>query len=358
MPEAAGPRPHQGPRRHVRRDDQDDVPRRAEEARPAPVEGAARCSTRTRRRRRRPGPAASSPSTRRTAPSACCAPAAAPTGASTSRATRTRRRPAARAASPAQRQRARPLRHRLRALHVLRHLRRGVPVRRPVLEPEYEYSEPRIADLLHDKDRLGEWMETVPDFEPYEAGSRGQGQEGPESDGDRLARRRWSAQNIAFGVIAAVMVVGALRVVTTKNVVHAALYLVRRARRRRRQLPAARRRVRRRHPGPRLHRRHRRAVPVRHHAHPGAARREPRPRPTTQLVGRARRRRSVLLGVLALHADRRLRRRRAPAPRSPCRRTAAGAATRSSRLPRPVRGRSSLLLLAALIGAIVLARKE
>ena len=38
--------------------------------------------------------------------------------------------------------------------------------------PEYEYSEPRIADLLHDKDRLAEWMETVPDFEPYEAGSQ------------------------------------------------------------------------------------------------------------------------------------------------------------------------------------------
>ena len=37
--------------------------------------------------------------------------------------------------------------------------------------PEYEYSEVRIADLLHDKTRLGEWMETVPDFEPYEAGS-------------------------------------------------------------------------------------------------------------------------------------------------------------------------------------------
>jgi len=37
--------------------------------------------------------------------------------------------------------------------------------------PEYEYSEPRIADLLHDQSRLGEWMETVPDFESYEAGS-------------------------------------------------------------------------------------------------------------------------------------------------------------------------------------------
>lgn len=37
--------------------------------------------------------------------------------------------------------------------------------------PEYEFSEPRIADLLHDKSRLGEWMMTVPDFESYEAGS-------------------------------------------------------------------------------------------------------------------------------------------------------------------------------------------
>ena len=35
------------------------------------------------------------------------------------------------------------------------------------------------------------------------------------------------AQNIAFGIIAAIMVVGALRVVTVNNVVHAALWLVR-----------------------------------------------------------------------------------------------------------------------------------
>ena len=38
--------------------------------------------------------------------------------------------------------------------------------------PEYEYSEPRIADLLHDKDRLADWMTTVPEFEQYEAGSQ------------------------------------------------------------------------------------------------------------------------------------------------------------------------------------------
>jgi NADH-quinone oxidoreductase subunit I len=37
--------------------------------------------------------------------------------------------------------------------------------------PEYEYSEPRIADLLHDKDKLGEWMETVPEPPELEAGA-------------------------------------------------------------------------------------------------------------------------------------------------------------------------------------------
>ncbi len=28
--------------------------------------------------------------------------------------------------------------------------------------PEYEYSEPNVADLLHDKERLTEWLGTVP----------------------------------------------------------------------------------------------------------------------------------------------------------------------------------------------------
>ena len=38
--------------------------------------------------------------------------------------------------------------------------------------PEYEYSESSIADLLHDKDKLGEWMETVPEPPPLEAGAQ------------------------------------------------------------------------------------------------------------------------------------------------------------------------------------------
>jgi NADH-quinone oxidoreductase subunit I len=37
--------------------------------------------------------------------------------------------------------------------------------------PEYEYSELKIADLLHDKRRLGEWFETVPEPPAFEAGS-------------------------------------------------------------------------------------------------------------------------------------------------------------------------------------------
>jgi NADH-quinone oxidoreductase subunit I len=37
--------------------------------------------------------------------------------------------------------------------------------------PEYEYSEWSIAKLLHDKKKLGEWMETVPDPEPLEIGA-------------------------------------------------------------------------------------------------------------------------------------------------------------------------------------------
>ena len=83
--------------------------------------------------------------------------------------------------------------------------------------PEFEYSEPHIADLLHDKDRLGEWMETVPDPEPLEAGAEAKGRSAPHP---------MVAQNLVFGIIAAAMVIGALGVVTTKNVVHAALYLV------------------------------------------------------------------------------------------------------------------------------------
>jgi NADH-quinone oxidoreductase subunit I len=37
--------------------------------------------------------------------------------------------------------------------------------------PEFEYSEAKISDLLHDKSRLDEWFDTVPENQAYEAGS-------------------------------------------------------------------------------------------------------------------------------------------------------------------------------------------
>ncbi len=61
--------------------------------------------------------------------------------------------------------------------------------------PEYEYSEISIAELLHDKDRLNAWEDTVPEPEPLE-------------------------------LVAAIMAIGAIRVVTPNNIVHAALWLV------------------------------------------------------------------------------------------------------------------------------------
>src|SRR5436853_7696791 len=49
---------------------------------------------------------------------------------------------------------------------------------------------------------------------------------GATRDGLGGEGRRMIAQNVAFGIIAAAMALGALGVVRTKNVVHAALYLV------------------------------------------------------------------------------------------------------------------------------------
>ena len=50
-------------------------------------------------------------------------------------------------------------------------LRRGLPFDALFWSPEYEYSEPKIADLLHDKAKLGEWMETVPEAPELEVGA-------------------------------------------------------------------------------------------------------------------------------------------------------------------------------------------
>ena len=41
--------------------------------------------------------------------------------------------------------------------------------------PEYEYSEFQISNLLHDKVKLGEWMEFVSEPEPLEVGAESKG---------------------------------------------------------------------------------------------------------------------------------------------------------------------------------------
>ena len=41
--------------------------------------------------------------------------------------------------------------------------------------PEFEYSEFSISRLLHDKVKLGEWMQTVPEPEPLEVGAESKG---------------------------------------------------------------------------------------------------------------------------------------------------------------------------------------
>ena len=38
-----------------------------------------------------------------------------------------------------------------------------------VWSPEYEYSEFNMGDMLHDKERLDDWLQTVPDPEGLES---------------------------------------------------------------------------------------------------------------------------------------------------------------------------------------------
>ncbi|SVB70745.1 uncharacterized protein METZ01_LOCUS223599 [marine metagenome] len=35
--------------------------------------------------------------------------------------------------------------------------------------PDYEYSEYKMTSLLHDKERLNEWLETIPETQPLES---------------------------------------------------------------------------------------------------------------------------------------------------------------------------------------------
>src|SRR4051794_27603653 len=113
---------------------------------------------------------------------------------------------------------ARPVRDRLRALHVLRHLRRRLPVRRPVLDPRVRVrrvrrgrADPRArAPTRMDVDRAA----------------------APGARSRRRATTRASqgspvtAADIVIAALGVVAVGSGVLVVTTRQIVHAALWLV------------------------------------------------------------------------------------------------------------------------------------
>ncbi len=68
-------------------------------------------------------------------------------------------------------QRAGPVRDRLLAVHVLRHLRGGLPVRRAVLVARIRVRRDHIAELTHERDRLRGWMSTVPPPPAHDPGA-------------------------------------------------------------------------------------------------------------------------------------------------------------------------------------------
>ena len=70
--------------------------------------------------------------------------------------------PAIEGGATPQPQRPRPVRDRLLAVHVLRDLHRGVPVRRAALVARVRVRRARHPRLVHERDRLREWMWTVP----------------------------------------------------------------------------------------------------------------------------------------------------------------------------------------------------
>ena len=140
---------------------------------------------------------------RRTARSACCAPASAPTGASTSTPTRRRCPPAA----PGGRERSRNVLDRF-AIDFSLCMYCGIcievcPFDALFWSPEFEYAETDIRDLTHERDKLREWMWTVPGAARARPGGRGaQGdRRRPQGGGEarRPAAGRKQAEQAAAG---------------------------------------------------------------------------------------------------------------------------------------------------------------
>src|SRR5690606_15900566 len=129
-------------------------------------------------------------------------------------------------------QRPRPVRDRLRAVHVLRHLRRGVPVRRAVLVAGV-----RVRRVRHRGADAREGAAARVDVDrPAAAGPRPRrraaegdrrGGEGGGAGRAPVSRdARMSGQEIVFTLLGVAAVGSAVLVVTTRRLVHAALWLV------------------------------------------------------------------------------------------------------------------------------------
>ena len=231
----------------------------------------------------------------------------------------------------AQRQHPRPLRHRLRAVHVLRHLRRGLPVRRAVLEPRV-----RVLRAEHRRPAARQGPARRVDGRPCPSPSRSR--MGAEVKGKKYRDR---AERRLRGSSRSAMALGAIGVVThAERRARRALPRGRARRRSAAQFILLGRRVRRLGAGARLHRRRHRPVPVRHHAHAGAdaAARTARQRPA--LAG-GRRRRCSWSAILGGAARRRVpRRQEINARHAPIARHGRRSPTSIfTTLPRPVRGR-------------------
>ena len=84
--------------------------------------------------------------------------------------------------------------------------------------PEFEYAEYEIDLMTHEKERLEEWTYKVLPPPPLEAGA--------EPTAAPRRRRDRAPQEYAFMVSPWSAAIAAIAVVTARNVVHAALYLV------------------------------------------------------------------------------------------------------------------------------------
>ena len=96
--------------------------------------------------------------------------------------------------------------------------------------PEFEYAELDIRDLTHEKDRLGEWMRDRPAAagarRPRRARQGGRRPAAVKAAGRGDRERGVSVVEVLFGLLGVVALGSALLVVTTRQLVHAALWLV------------------------------------------------------------------------------------------------------------------------------------